>query len=262
MTEQADSLAAKLAPYRENPGIVAALLISRDGFLVAADRDESFAAEAVAAQVAGAIDVGARLAGELRAERATLHHLRTRRPQRRARAVQRRAAAGAGRPSRRARLRVPPRPEPEAERRHAVGHHRRPTRRRATMEDAAEQLENWRGPSASAPSATSSSPAGSAPSPAAATRTARSCSSPCTPTRPTRKRRRRRRRRGARRTGGVRAGARRGGATSLLHVARQVRAAQRLRRPRAARPRSRRTASRFLSRELSITTPHYVAAGR
>jgi predicted regulator of Ras-like GTPase activity (Roadblock/LC7/MglB family) len=65
MTDQADTLAAQLAPYRETPGIVAALLISRDGFVVAADADAAFATDAVAAQVAGVIDVGARLAAEL-----------------------------------------------------------------------------------------------------------------------------------------------------------------------------------------------------
>ena len=65
MTDQADILAAQLAPYRETPGIVAALLISRDGFVVAADADPDFKADAVAAQVAGVIDIGARLAAEL-----------------------------------------------------------------------------------------------------------------------------------------------------------------------------------------------------
>lgn len=65
MSDRADALAARLAPYRETPGIVAALLISHDGFVVAADAEPGFAADAVAAQVAGAIDMGARLAGEL-----------------------------------------------------------------------------------------------------------------------------------------------------------------------------------------------------
>ena len=65
MTDQADILAAQLAPYRETPGIVAALLISRDGFVVAADADPDFKTDAVAAQVAGVIDIGARLAAEL-----------------------------------------------------------------------------------------------------------------------------------------------------------------------------------------------------
>ncbi|HET6475854.1 MAG TPA: roadblock/LC7 domain-containing protein [Thermoleophilia bacterium] len=65
MTDQADILAAQLAPYRETPGILAALLISRDGFVVAADAAADFRAEAVAAQVAGVIDIGARLAAEL-----------------------------------------------------------------------------------------------------------------------------------------------------------------------------------------------------
>jgi predicted regulator of Ras-like GTPase activity (Roadblock/LC7/MglB family) len=65
MTDQADTLAAQLAPYRQTPGIVAALLISRDGFVVAADAEEGFKSEAVAAQVAGVIDIGARLSAEL-----------------------------------------------------------------------------------------------------------------------------------------------------------------------------------------------------
>ena len=65
MTDQADRLAAQLAPYRDTPGIVAALLISRDGFVVAADTDPGFKADAVAAQVAGVIDIGARLAAEV-----------------------------------------------------------------------------------------------------------------------------------------------------------------------------------------------------
>jgi predicted regulator of Ras-like GTPase activity (Roadblock/LC7/MglB family) len=65
VSDQADNLAAKLAPYRETPGIIAALLISHDGFIVAADAEDGFNADAVAAQVGGAIDLGARLAGEL-----------------------------------------------------------------------------------------------------------------------------------------------------------------------------------------------------
>ncbi len=65
MTDQADILAAQLAPYRQTPGIVAALLVSRDGFVVAADAEPEFNADAVAAQVAGVIDIGARLAAEL-----------------------------------------------------------------------------------------------------------------------------------------------------------------------------------------------------
>ncbi len=65
MTDKADILAAQLAPYRETPGIVAALLVSRDGFVIAADAEEGFKADAVAAQVAGVIDIGARLSAEL-----------------------------------------------------------------------------------------------------------------------------------------------------------------------------------------------------
>lgn len=65
MTDQADTLAAQLAPYRKTPGIVAALLVSRDGFVVAADAEPDFKVEAVAAQVAGVIDISARLAAEV-----------------------------------------------------------------------------------------------------------------------------------------------------------------------------------------------------
>lgn len=65
MSERTDVLTAKLAELRTNPGIKAALLISHDGFLVAADAEADMAAEAIAAQVAGIIDVGRRLADEL-----------------------------------------------------------------------------------------------------------------------------------------------------------------------------------------------------
>jgi len=60
-----DTLVNKLEPYRTQPGVLAALLVSRDGFLVAASADDRVDAEAVAAQVAGIIDIGARLAEEL-----------------------------------------------------------------------------------------------------------------------------------------------------------------------------------------------------
>jgi predicted regulator of Ras-like GTPase activity (Roadblock/LC7/MglB family) len=66
VNDHADSLVARLSPYREAPGIVAALLISRDGFVVAADADPEFNVDAVAAQVGGAIDMGRRLATELK----------------------------------------------------------------------------------------------------------------------------------------------------------------------------------------------------
>jgi predicted regulator of Ras-like GTPase activity (Roadblock/LC7/MglB family) len=65
MTERDDTLASKLAPYRAHEGVLAALLISADGFLVAADADPSLNAEAVAAQLGAVVDVAARLAGEL-----------------------------------------------------------------------------------------------------------------------------------------------------------------------------------------------------
>lgn len=60
-----DRLAAQLAPYRATPGVIAALLISRDGFVVAADAAPGFNADAVAAQAGGVIDTAARLAAEL-----------------------------------------------------------------------------------------------------------------------------------------------------------------------------------------------------
>ena len=65
MTDQADTLATQLAPYRETPGIIAALLISHDGFVVASDADPGLDVDAIAAQAAGVIDIGARLASEL-----------------------------------------------------------------------------------------------------------------------------------------------------------------------------------------------------
>jgi len=70
--QQPDTLAATLRPYRENPGVVAALLVSRDGFVIAADADESVDVTAVAAHLGGILDVGARLAREL-GQRETRH---------------------------------------------------------------------------------------------------------------------------------------------------------------------------------------------
>jgi len=65
VSEQSDALLENLRPYRATPGILAAMLIQRDGFVVAADTDDAVDVEAVAAQAAGVIDVGARLASEL-----------------------------------------------------------------------------------------------------------------------------------------------------------------------------------------------------
>ena len=65
-----DTLAAQLAPYRQTPGISAALLISRDGFVVASDTEAGFNADAMAAQVGGILDIAARLAVELRQDSA------------------------------------------------------------------------------------------------------------------------------------------------------------------------------------------------
>ncbi len=65
MTEQADTLVSRLAPYREAPGMIAAMLISRDGFVVAADVEPDFDSDAFAAHASSVIDCTARLAGEL-----------------------------------------------------------------------------------------------------------------------------------------------------------------------------------------------------
>jgi predicted regulator of Ras-like GTPase activity (Roadblock/LC7/MglB family) len=65
VTERVDRLSAELKPYRRRPGVQAAMLISKDGFVVVADAADEIDCEAVAAQVGGIIDIGARLAGEL-----------------------------------------------------------------------------------------------------------------------------------------------------------------------------------------------------
>lgn len=65
MTDQADALVDRLAPYRQIPGMIAALLISRDGFLVAADAEPDFNVDAFAAQAGGVIEYSAHLAAEL-----------------------------------------------------------------------------------------------------------------------------------------------------------------------------------------------------
>jgi predicted regulator of Ras-like GTPase activity (Roadblock/LC7/MglB family) len=66
LTDSVDALAARLVPYRQTPGIIAALLISSDGFVVAADAEPGFSADAVAALASGVIGIGSKLAGELR----------------------------------------------------------------------------------------------------------------------------------------------------------------------------------------------------
>ncbi|MGO8685277.1 MAG: roadblock/LC7 domain-containing protein [Thermoleophilia bacterium] len=65
MSDSADALTTRLAALRTSPGIKAALLISHDGFVVASDADKTINSEAIAAQVAGVIDIGQRLADEL-----------------------------------------------------------------------------------------------------------------------------------------------------------------------------------------------------
>ena len=65
MTDQADTLVGRLAPYRQTPGISAAILISRDGFVVAADAEPGFDRDAFAVQASSVIESTARLAGEL-----------------------------------------------------------------------------------------------------------------------------------------------------------------------------------------------------
>ncbi|MEZ5126030.1 MAG: roadblock/LC7 domain-containing protein [Thermoleophilia bacterium] len=62
---QDNKLATRLAPYRQVPGMAAALLISRDGFVIAADTEAGFNADAFAAQAGAVIDNSAHLAEEL-----------------------------------------------------------------------------------------------------------------------------------------------------------------------------------------------------
>jgi predicted regulator of Ras-like GTPase activity (Roadblock/LC7/MglB family) len=63
--QSSDALAATLRPYREDPGVLAALLISRDGFVVAAEADPAVDVTALAAHLGGVLDLGSRLAREL-----------------------------------------------------------------------------------------------------------------------------------------------------------------------------------------------------
>jgi predicted regulator of Ras-like GTPase activity (Roadblock/LC7/MglB family) len=65
MTDQADTLARTLASYRETPGMVAALLVSHDGLVIAADAAPDFDIDAFAAQAGGMISYVAGLGGEL-----------------------------------------------------------------------------------------------------------------------------------------------------------------------------------------------------
>lgn len=65
MTNHVDTLASRLAPYRQIPGMIAALLISSDGFVVAADAEPGFNLDAFAAQAGGLIGYSTRLAAEL-----------------------------------------------------------------------------------------------------------------------------------------------------------------------------------------------------
>ncbi len=60
-----DLLRDELTRYTADPGILAALLVSGDGFLVAASAEPEIDTEAVAAQIAGALLAGKRLAAEL-----------------------------------------------------------------------------------------------------------------------------------------------------------------------------------------------------
>jgi len=65
MNQQDDALVGKLLPYREQPGIQAALLISRDGFLVASAADPAINGETLAAHLGAVVDIGATLSEEL-----------------------------------------------------------------------------------------------------------------------------------------------------------------------------------------------------
>ena len=65
MNSHSDAFTNRLAPYRDVPGMLAALLISRDGLVIAADAEPDFDAEAFAAQAGGVIQSSLRLAMEL-----------------------------------------------------------------------------------------------------------------------------------------------------------------------------------------------------
>lgn len=65
MSSHSDAFAKRLAPYRDAPGMLAALLISRDGFVIASDAEPDFDVEAFAAQAGGVIQSSLRLAREL-----------------------------------------------------------------------------------------------------------------------------------------------------------------------------------------------------
>lgn len=60
-----DELSSLLTRYRHDEGVKAALLVSADGFLVAASAAHGLNPEAIAAQVADVLAVGERLAIEL-----------------------------------------------------------------------------------------------------------------------------------------------------------------------------------------------------
>ena len=188
-----DALASKLAPYRERPGVKAALLISHDGFLVAAvgRRRRRYRSRR---RPPRRRDRHRRPPGRrARPARDAPDHGRARRAQHRARALQRRAAALPHRHARSHQPRVPParrpglsaaRTEPrlvlsrrragdglsrtlDAKERGPHGRRRREARRAGAGRDS------------SARSATTSCPAGSAPSPEPDIPTPRSCSSRC-----------------------------------------------------------------------------------
>jgi len=60
-----DVLREELTRYRHDPGIQAALFVSRDGLLIASAADDGIDVEAIAAHVAGVVLAGDRLADEL-----------------------------------------------------------------------------------------------------------------------------------------------------------------------------------------------------
>jgi len=65
VTDQTDTLVRTLASYRQTPGMVAAILVSRDGFVIAADAEPGFDVTAFASQAGGVIGYVAGLAAEL-----------------------------------------------------------------------------------------------------------------------------------------------------------------------------------------------------
>ena len=170
VTDQADILAAQLAPTGRRPASSRRCSSHATGSW-SPPTPTRLRRRRRGRPGGGLIDLGARLAAELRPARGEVHLARVRRAQRRPGTLRRRAHARARRYAQRPHLRVP-----SQRRRHRdrpAGAAGRTDGRGLSWKMRSNNWTCWRGASASAPAARSSSPVVSAPSPAAATRTAR-----------------------------------------------------------------------------------------